>query len=110
MMETLTQEKVKEILKELKGKIKEAIKDKFVALILYGSYARGDYEFGSDIDVLLVVRESLTSFEKDRISKISSDLNLKYDIVITCFYYLYEVFKTWETPLLMNVRREGIEV
>ncbi|CAD7783018.1 MAG: hypothetical protein KIIPBIDF_01906 [Candidatus Methanoperedenaceae archaeon GB50] len=52
MMETLTQEKVKEILKELKGKIKEAIKDKFVALILYGSYARGDYEFGSDIDVL----------------------------------------------------------
>jgi len=107
MMETLTQEKVKEILKELKGKIKEAIKDKFVALILYGSYARGDYEFGSDIDVLLVVRENLTSFEKDNIS---SDLNLKYDIVITCFYYLYEVFKTWETPLLMNVRREGIEV
>ncbi|CAD7783017.1 MAG: hypothetical protein KIIPBIDF_01905 [Candidatus Methanoperedenaceae archaeon GB50] len=56
------------------------------------------------------MRKNLTSFEKDRISNISSDLNLKYDIVITCFYYLYEVFKTWETPLLMNVRREGIEV
>jgi len=38
MMETLTQEKVKEILKELKGKIKEAIKDllplSFMALML----------------------------------------------------------------------------
>ena len=109
-METLTQEKVKEILKEFKEKVKEVIKDKFVALILYGSYARGDYEFGSDVDVLLVVRENLTSFEKDRISDISSDLNLKYDVVITYFDYLYEVFKTWETPFLMNVRREGIEV
>jgi len=109
-METLTQEKVKEILKEFKEKVKEVIKDKFVALILYGSYARGDYEFGSDIDVLLILRENLTSFEKDRISDISSDLNLKYDVVITCFDYLYEVFKTWETPFLMNVRKEGIEV
>jgi len=54
-----------------------------------------------------VVRENLTSFEKDRISNISLDLNLKYDIVITCFYYLYEVFKTWETPFFDECEERG---
>ena len=31
-------------------------------------------------------------------------------LTITYFNYLYEVFKTWEIPFLMNVRREDRSV
>jgi len=110
MMETLTQEKVKEILKEFKEKVKEVIKDKFVALILYGSYARGDYEFGSDIDVLLVVREKLKEDEEKMLSKISSTLSLKNEIVICWLDIISGEFEKGYAPLLLNVRKEGIRI
>jgi len=56
------------------------------------------------------VREELSSSEKQRASDIATDLSLEYNVVISCFDYLYGAFKTWETPFLMSVRREGIEV
>jgi predicted nucleotidyltransferase len=106
----VNQKDVKKILLEFKEYLKEILQSKFVELILYGSYARGDYEFGSDVDVLLLVKEKLTKKEKDSISIKASELSLKYDIVISCFTYLYQAYKTWETPFLMNVRSEGIKI
>jgi predicted nucleotidyltransferase len=111
MKETvLNQEHIKKILFEFKDYVKEILQSKFVELILYGSYARGDYEFGSDVDVLLLVKEKLTKREKERVSIKATELSLKYDIVISCFTYLYQAYKTWETPFLMNVRNEGIKI
>ncbi|MBA7545586.1 hypothetical protein ES705_37955 [subsurface metagenome] len=107
-MRTLTQKRVKKILKEFKKGIENTLRDKFVELVLFGSYARGDYEFGSDIDVLLLVREKLTSEEEKKILELSSAISLEYDMVITCFDYPYDAFQSWETPFLMNVRREGV--
>ena len=106
----LTKEDVKDTLKELKKRIEGMLKEKFVEIILFGSYARGDYEPDSDIDVLLVVKEKLTRKERDGISRISSDLSLTYDIVITCFDYLYTDFKNRNSPFLLNVRREGVAI
>ncbi|MFQ6088030.1 MAG: nucleotidyltransferase domain-containing protein [Candidatus Methanofastidiosia archaeon] len=107
---SLTQDEVERILWEFKKKISEILKDKFIELILFGSYARGDYEFGSDIDVLLVLKEKFSKKEKERVSKLSADLSLEHDTVITCFEYLEEGFKNWETPFLSNVRREGVRI
>jgi predicted nucleotidyltransferase len=106
----VNQREVKRILIEFKKCVEETLQSKFVELILYGSYARGDYEFGSDIDVLLLIKEKLTKKEKDSISIKASELSLKYDIVISCFAYLYQDYKTWETPFLMNVRSEGLKI
>jgi predicted nucleotidyltransferase len=108
--EILTQDRVKQILRKFKKEIEAIIKGKLVELVLFGSYARGDYEFGSDIDVLLIVSEVLGKEEKDRISETASKLSLKYDTVISNFEYLYENFVKDETPFLMNVRKEGIRI
>lgn len=108
--EVLSQDKVRKILREFKKEIENILRNKFIELILFGSYARGDYEFGSDIDVLLLVKEKLTREEKDKISLKASGLSLKHDIVISCFDYIYDAYKTWETPFLMNVRREGTKI
>jgi hypothetical protein len=107
---SLTQEDVKMILEEFKEYVKEILPSKFVELILYGSYARGDYEFGSDVDVLLLVKEKLTKKERARVSIKASELSLKYNTVISCFVYIYQAYETWETPFLMNVRSEGIKI
>lgn len=108
--EPLNPEKVKAILQEFKRDIESVLHSKLVEIVLYGSYARGDYEFGSDIDILLVVNEKLTEKERDKISFIASKISLKYETVISCFDYPLYAFQSWETPFLMNVRREGIRI
>ncbi|MDZ7623554.1 MAG: nucleotidyltransferase domain-containing protein [Ignavibacteriaceae bacterium] len=48
----------KEALEKLKREVEEAAKnllgDKLIKVILYGSYARGDYDKDSDIDFALM--------------------------------------------------------
>lgn len=59
---------------------------------------------------MLVVKEKLTKEEEDKISQMSADMSLEYDVVITCFDYPYDAFQSWETPFLMNVRKEGVKI
>ena len=102
--------KLKKLSAELKQALKAALKDKFRQLILFGSYARGDYRPESDIDFMLLLKEPLTKAERETLSEISSDLSLKYDAVLVCFKFLESEFQQWETQMFKNVRREGIRV
>ena len=53
----LTRDQVIQILHEFKEDVKNILGDNFVEMILFGSYARGDYREDSVFDVLIVVKE-----------------------------------------------------
>ena len=42
---------------EISKKIKEKFGEKVANIILFGSYARGDYSEESDIDILIIVKD-----------------------------------------------------
>ena len=71
-------------MKELKQGLAEIYGDKLKAVYLYGSYARGDYRDGSDVDVMIVLR-NYRSYGKeiDRTGKLTSNLSLEYGISIS---------------------------
>lgn len=50
-------------------------------VILYGSYARGDYTKDSDVDIMLLVdlAESETEIFSDALSELGFDYNVEYD-------------------------------
>ena len=84
--------------------------DPSAILILYGSYARGDYRDNSDVDLLILI-------DKDKISR-SDEKRIKYplyDIEFdtgTIISPLVFSKKDWEkrhkiTPFYENVIREG---
>ncbi len=80
-------------------------------VILFGSYARGDAEDGSDIDLVVVLDDFQDAeAENARISPIASELSLNHDVLISCMIYSESEFRRWNTPLLLNVRREGVLV
>ena len=80
-------------------------------VVLYGSRARGDAGPESDIDTLVVLNPSGDFWaEFERISPIASRVSLQYDVVISAIPVDRSEFRQATSPLLLNVRREGVPV
>ena len=87
-----------------------AIKD----AILYGSYARGDFDDESDIDVMVVVdleASELSQYE-EQFSNYSFDLTLEYRTLPSVFLQdkaTYEKYKN-SYPFFKNIEKEGVDL
>ena len=81
-------------------------------VILYGSYARGDYNDQSDIDIMLLV--DLTAAEMDayadQLSELGFEYNVDYDIWMMPVVKNKQHFEKWAEvyPFYANVQREGV--
>jgi len=102
---------IRRILADLRTQLESVYGQRLVAMILFGSQARGDAEPGSDIDVAVVLKGKLEpGKEISRTGKIVTALSLKYDAVLSCIFVSAERFSKEETPLLLNVRNEGVSL
>ena len=84
------------------------------SVIVYGSYARGDYSEFSDIDVMLLVSLGDEDIKKisDQISDLAFDFMMKYGVDISPVITNTDHFNYWVDNLsyYRNVRDEGVEL
>ncbi len=100
---------LKTILAALKSELRATYGDRLVSLILFGSQARGDALPGSDIDLLIVLKGTVDpATEISRLGPMTAALSLANDVVISCVFISEQRFATEQSPLLINVRREGV--
>ncbi len=83
-------------------------------IILYGSYARGDYNEESDIDIMILLDlpdEEIKSHRKE-LSNLTFDTNMDNDIDIKPIAKNAEHFAKWviNYPFYANVSKEGISL
>ena len=102
------------VLEDVRIKMIEIYGENLNKIILFGSYARGDYSDESDIDVMLLVKcgeDEIKKIRKDFIS-IGSDLCLNYDIEISIMVFNEDYFNYWKDvmPLFKNVVKEGVDI
>jgi len=64
---------------------KESLGNKLDKVILYGSYARGDYAEESDIDIMILANIPLENrgLERNKIRSILNYIDLDYDVVLS---------------------------
>lgn len=105
----VTNSKLSKILAELKAQFKRLYGNRLLHLILYGSQARGGAEFGSDVDVLIVLHAPVNQGEEIlRTGQIVADLSLRHDEVISCLFIDEDRYQNRNGSLLRNIRKEGI--
>jgi predicted nucleotidyltransferase len=102
---------IKAILIELRRRLELLYGDRLVKVILFGSQARGDAGLDSDIDVMLVLKGPVDwEIERKRVIPITAELSLEHDVVILCTYVSDDRYLNERSPLLLNVRAEGVAV
>ena len=100
-----------QILREFRDGLDRIYGSRLVRVVLFGSQARDEAEPDSDIDVMLVLQGAVDPHrEIRRLSSFTSGLSLKHDLVISCVYVSEEDFGNEQSPLMLNVRREGVLV
>ena len=81
-------------------------------IILYGSYARGDYTDSSDVDVMILVKipEDQIRDYTDRVSDCAFENLMKYGVDISPVVKNEAHFNEWSDnlPYYRNVRDEGV--
>lgn len=108
---SMTQKKLAAILKKLRADLALILDNRLEAIYLYGSQARGDARPDSDIDVMIVLRGDFDYFDMVmKTSACTAQISLEYDTVISCVFVSREDYADRKTPLLLNVRREGVLV
>jgi predicted nucleotidyltransferase len=103
---------IQRILHKLKNGLIEIYGDQLKAVILFGSYARGDaHPPDSDIDVLVVLKDEFNYWEMDkRSSEFVAALCLENDVVISVKLVSEAKYAQSKMPLFVNVRKEGVTV
>ena len=103
--------RLRPILDDLRVRLKALYGERLAHLVLFGSHARGDADFGSDIDVLVVLRGEVSPYrEIVRTSEVMSDLSLSHGVVIAGAFMDEDRYLHRQGPLLRNVRREGVPI
>ena len=103
---------MRDIILKFSQQVKNILGDKLKKVILYGSYARGDYRADSDIDIMLLT--TLTDKEigtvETEIFDIAFDFLMDYGVDISVIIKNEEHFNYWlgALPFYDNVQREGV--
>ncbi len=102
------------LLENYKSAVKEVLGSLYVDIIIYGSYARGDYRKDSDLDVLILadVKPEEISRYSGRIYELSYDLGEEYGVEINPVIQSKAIYEYWKHiyPFFMNIDREGVAV
>jgi uncharacterized protein len=103
---------IKAVLRKLKKGLTEIYGEQLKAVILFGSYARGDARPpDSDIDVMIVLKDEFNYREAQKRSiEFVASLCLENDVVITRKFASEKKFEESKMPLFLNIRAEGLTI
>lgn len=109
-------EKIDNMIMEFYRQIKSVLNDELCEMILFGSYARADFDDESDIDIAVLANvshddESRYNSEIVRIVENIYDI-YGYSIVLSPIVISNDFYNTWKDhlPFYKNVETEGIRV
>lgn len=108
------EERIKNITFEINEELIKLFGENVERIILYGSYARGDFNLESDVDIMILLNCDQKEIKEKRkeISRIASRVGLKNDIMVSLLarnYTEYENNMKYQL-FYQNIEKEGLRI
>ena len=88
--------------------------ENLVEILLYGSYARGDFDQFSDVDFAGIVKGNRKNLQSDlkKIWETTDDLGLEYEILISPVAIPLDEYQEYkeDLPYYRNIEKEGVKI
>lgn len=106
----LTPDELQALSQEVKQALTELYGDRLDRVILYGSYARGDFHAESDVDYIVVLRDEMfhQADEFDRFWDLMWNIWERYGIWVSIKVAFNDRLTDSDLFFYRNVRQEGI--
>lgn len=102
-------ERIKHLVSKIKQHLIKTYGERIKQVILYGSQVRGETTKDSDVDILVVVDESLNPFEvRKSLSDLLFDIVLEEGELVSVIAVPEHFFKNYNSPFMLNVKKEGV--
>ncbi|MDR3313431.1 MAG: nucleotidyltransferase domain-containing protein [Oscillospiraceae bacterium] len=110
----MREEALQNVLRETKREFRNMFGNSLVSVLLYGSYARGDYVEDSDVDVVALVdaeREVLQA-QRPRLVRLSEAMDMQYSVLLSPSVIPYREFLKYQNdlPYYKNIAKEGVRL
>lgn len=108
---TLTKDQVGKIVLELYDKLAALYGARLKGVYLYGSYARGEADDDSDIDIAVILAGAVNrAKERSRAGDIASGISLRENCVLTLFFMSEVELAEKPYAIHRSIARDGIAV
>ena len=110
----INKKKVQTILQEIERELVGIYGVHLKNIILFGSYARGDYDSESDMDIMVLLdldNEAMVDYREDLLNEIT-DLSIEHDVLISVIENNISDFtdRSSYVPFYKKVAEEGVEL
>lgn len=107
----MTRQEALDIVRQAREGLAKLYGDRLKAVYLFGSYARGDADEDSDIDVAVVLTGPVERWEeRDRCNQLLTDLSLEHDCLLSAVHVSQEELLTGTYAIHRSIIREGVPV
>jgi predicted nucleotidyltransferase len=104
-------QKIRRLLDQVKAFLRQKYGEGIRKVILYGSHARGEATTDSDVDVLVLVDQSLNPSEVDEnLGDLLYNMLLDEGELVSVIVIPEDFFESHNLPFMLNVRKEGVTV
>jgi predicted nucleotidyltransferase len=101
--------KIKLLIDRIKAHLIKVYGGKIKKVILYGSYVRSQATTDSDIDVLVLVDNSLNPSEvRESLSELLFDILLEESELFSVIVVPEHLYETYNSPFILSVKKEGL--
>ncbi|GBC97127.1 hypothetical protein HRbin16_02947 [bacterium HR16] len=111
MSKRRVQEKIRPVAERVKGYLSARYGQGVESVLLYGSYARGEAQSRSEIDLLVVVREPLMPQQvREELNDLLLDILLEEGELVSVVVVPKSYFDDGDSPFLRQVKGEAVLV